>query len=310
MTTTNHRPRPRQETRPGPRQSSISRPPRPRQRPSQKGRQQASRPPNPRWRRPLTLAVGSAGAVLAVVAGLVTLAAVSPSPPTAAESQAPASVVRETTGVPLGRVLAASSNGVVAPAPVVPGGPPLTLDGKRGVLFVSEESCPFCAAERWAVVVALSQFGNWQGLGATTSAANDVYPDTATFSFRSASFSSDKIGFSSAELFDNRGRRLQKLSPLQKQLVSKYDVPPYVDSAAQSGSVPFLDIDNRFVLAGAQYSPALLAGLTVTQIAAQLSDPQSPIAVAVEASAGRIVAAISQIVGAPPQGAPGSPQSS
>ena len=59
-----------------------------------------------------------------------------------------------------------------------------------------------------------------------------------------------------------------------------FDVPPYVNSADQSGAVPFLDIANRYVLAGAQYDPQVLAG----QIASQLSNPSSPVAQLVSAA--------------------------
>ena len=55
-------------------------------------------------------------------------------------------------------------------------GPPLTIGGKPAIVFVSEESCPFCAAERWSLVVALSHFGTWSHLGFTTSSAADVRP--------------------------------------------------------------------------------------------------------------------------------------
>ena len=35
-------------------------------------------------------------------------------------------------------------------------GRPLVVGGKPAIVFVSEESCPFCAAERWSLAVALS----------------------------------------------------------------------------------------------------------------------------------------------------------
>ena len=59
-------------------------------------------------------------------------------------------------------------------------GPPLTVGGKPTIVFISEESCPFCAAERWSPTVALAQFGTWSQLGITKSAATDIYPNTAT----------------------------------------------------------------------------------------------------------------------------------
>ena len=62
-------------------------------------------------------------------------------------------------------------------------------------------------------------------------------------------------------------------------------MPPYVNSADQSGAVPFLDIANHYILAGAQYNPQVLAGLPAAQIASQLSNPSSPVAKAIDGSA-------------------------
>ena len=73
-------------------------------------------------------------------------------------------------------------------------------------------------------------------------------------------------------------------------------MPPYVNSADQSGAVPFLDLANRYILAGAQYSPQVLAGLSAAQIASQLSNPSSPVAQAVDGSAKVIITAIGQVL--------------
>ena len=54
-------------------------------------------------------------------------------------------------------------------------------------------------------------------------------------------------------------------------------------------------IANRYILAGAQYNPQVLAGLSAAQIASQLGNPSSPVARAVDGSAQVIVAAIDQI---------------
>jgi len=155
-------------------------------------------------------------------------------------------------------------------------GPPLTIGGKPAIVFVSEESCPFCAAERWPLAVALAHFGTWSHLGSTTSSATDIYPNTATLSFRTAQYSSAELTLRTTELADNAGRPLQAQTPLDTKLIDSYDVPPYVNSADQSGAVPFLDIANHYILAGAQYDPQVLAGLSAAQIASQLSNPSSP----------------------------------
>ena len=73
-------------------------------------------------------------------------------------------------------------------------------------------------------------------------------------------------------------------------------MPPYVNSADQSGAVPFLDIGNQYILAGAQYNPQVLAGLSTAQIASQLRNPSSPVAKAIDGSASVIIAAISHVL--------------
>jgi hypothetical protein len=184
----------------------------------------------------------------------------------------------------------------ITPLQTVNTGSTLSIGGRVGIVFVSEESCPFCAAERWAVVIALSHFGTWRHLGATTSSSTDIYPSTATFSFRDASYTSRYLALRTTELTDNAGHPLQPLTALDTSLLDRYDVPPYVNSADQSGAVPFLDIDNHYVLAGAQYDPQVLAGLSIRQIAARLDDPASQVAKAVDGSANVLIAAIEQLL--------------
>ena len=249
-------------------------------------------------RRRLLIAVGSVTAVLAVAVALVAVKLTS-SPPAAAghESAAAAAVVRQVTTVPAA-VLARASSGQAATAlePVKAAGPPLTVGGKPAIVFVGEESCPFCAAERWSLIVALSHFGTWTNLGSTTSSATDVYPNTATFSFRTAGYHSTQLTLRTTELTDNAGHPLQPQTALDSRLIGTYDVPPYVNSADQSGAVPFLDIANRYVLAGAQYNPQVLAGLSSAQIASQLRNPASPVAQAIDGSANVIIAAIHSVL--------------
>jgi len=105
-----------------------------------------------------------------------------------------------------------------------------------------------------------------------------------------------ELALRTTELTDNAGRPLQAQTPLDTSLIGTFDVPPYVNSADQSGAVPFLDIANRYVLAGAQYDPQVLAGLSAAQIASQLSNPASPVATAIDGSAQVIVAAINQVL--------------
>ena len=43
-------------------------------------------------------------------------------------------------------------------------GSPLTAKGRPEVLCVGTEYCPYCAAQSWALIVALSRFGMFTGL--------------------------------------------------------------------------------------------------------------------------------------------------
>jgi hypothetical protein len=258
-------------------------------------------------RRRLLVAIGAVTAVLAVVVALVAIKLTSaPARPVATESAASSVIVRQVSTVPAAVLTGASTGQVITPLQAVQGsGPPLSIGGKPAIVFVSEESCPFCAAERWSLAVALSHFGTWSHLGSTTSSATDVYPSTATLSFRTAVYRSSELTLRTTELADNAGHALQAQTSLDTRLIQTFDVPPYVNSADQSGAVPFLDIANRYILAGAQYSPQVLAGLSAAQIASQLANPSSPVAQAIDGSARIIVAAIDQVLAGHAGGGPG-----
>ena len=250
-------------------------------------------------RRRFLVPIAAVTAVLAIVGVLVAvkLSSGPASAATASESLASSAVVRQVTTVPAGVLTRVSPGQAATPLQTVKAaGPPLTVGGKPAIVFVSEESCPFCAAERWSLAVALSHFGTWSDLGSTASSATDVYPNTATLSFRAARYHSTELMLRTTELADNAGRPLQAQTALDTRLIGTFDVPPYVNSADQSGAVPFLDIANHYILAGAQYSPQVLAGLSAPQIASQLSNPSSPVAKAIDGSAQILIAAIDQVL--------------
>ena len=72
--------------------------------------------------------------------------------------------------------------------------------------------------------MALAHFGTWSNLGSTRSAATDVYPNTATFSFRAAHYRSAEITLRTTELTDNAGRELQSETPLDVKVIGACDV--------------------------------------------------------------------------------------
>jgi len=179
-------------------------------------------------RRRLLVAIASVTAVLAVVVALVAVKlTATPARLVASESPASSVVVRQVTTVSATVLTRVSPGQAITPLQTVKtSGPPLRIGAKPVIVFVSEESCPFCAAERWSVAVALSHFGTWSHLGTTTSSATDVYPNTATLSFRTAHYQSTELTLRTTELADNAGRPLQAQTALDTRLIDAFDAPP------------------------------------------------------------------------------------
>jgi hypothetical protein len=267
---------------------------------------QATRPPAPFGQR-------YKGWLLAVAVALIALAGIvifalkfgpSNDGKEQAAGNAPAdpAVVAALTGIPQS-VYDAVGAGSAANPPAAISAPALTQDGKPQLLYVGAEYCPYCAAERWALIAALSRFGTFSNLHTARSSSSDIYANTPTFTFYGAGYSSPYLSLSAVEQTtsqpDGRGgyTPLQSLSADQQAIFNQFNRPPYVSSA---GAIPFLDIGGKFVLSGATYDPGLLSGEDWSQIAAQLSNPSSKEAQAIVGSANLITAAICQSTGQQP----------
>ena len=176
----------------------------------------------------------------------------------------------------------------------------LQLGSKPGVFYLGAEPCPLCAAERWSFLVASSRFGEWSNLGTAQSASDDVDPNTQTFTFSRARFSSPYISLRTVDLSKLNGRPavLQKLTAAEKRAYTSLDVATYFPD--NPGTFPFVDFANRVVFAGASYDPLQLQGLTRAQIAADLSDVSSPVTKSIVATANYMSAAICSIDGEKP----------
>lgn len=202
---------------------------------------------------------------------------------------AAATVIQQVTHVPTA-TLDTVGIGSVKTAPTALSGAALTQNGKPQVLYIGAEYCPFCAAQRWGVVVALSRFGTFTNLGQTASSPSDVHPNTATLTFHGATYTSSRITFTGKEKQSNQVKGnsyapLDTLTAAESATVKKYD---------PTGGIPFLDIGGKYLINGASYDPTVLHGQTHAQIAAALSDPASAIARGVDGTANVITAAICQ----------------
>lgn len=238
-------------------------------------------------RRRLTIAISAIGAIVVVVVALVLFSVFAPKQgptPTGPLDPAVASALGSIPASAFDQV--GAGQGVVQPPKAIQA-PPLTRDGKPGVLYVGAEYCPFCAAERWPFVVAMARFGQFSGLQATTSgAAPEAYPNTATVSFHGASYTSQYLGFTGVETQTNTNQPLDTLSPDDKTLVQTYN---------PGGGIPFIDFGGKAVSNGASFDPQLLAGKSQADIAKEIADPNSAVGKAVLGSANVISAQLCQL---------------
>ncbi|MGI0046702.1 MAG: DUF929 family protein [Nitrosotalea sp.] len=159
----------------------------------------------------------------------------------------------------------------------------LTSGGKPVVLYIGAEYCPYCAAERWALVSALSKFGTFSNLQYMLSSSTDVYPSTPTISFYGSTYTSPYISFQSVEVQDRAGNPLQTPTSDQKGILATY---------GQNGGIPFVDVANQYVFTGSQFPPSTLAGMSWFQIGEQLNDSNSNVAKAIDGAANIITSDI------------------
>jgi hypothetical protein len=264
-------------------------------------------------RRRLLIASGSIIVVIAVVVAFIVIKA--NNKPATSSSNGPtgsalASVVSKVTNVPastLDKVGSGSFTGKIQP---VSGGTPLTSGGKPEMLYMGAEYCPYCAAERWAMIVALSRFGTFSGLSTVHSSTTDTPSNISTFTFHGSSYTSKYLTFTPVEMQTNvvdpsTGNYpvLEKPTAAQQALITKYDAPPYVSSSAQAGAIPFIYFGGKYVSIGASYDSTLLSGLKWDQIAADLSNPNSPVTKAIGGTANHLTAAICKLTGNQPASA-------
>ncbi len=217
-------------------------------------------------------------------------------------------VSAQTTAVPSSAVAAAAqlalgSKRIPFTGPrITPHLPLLTLGGKPELLFVGSEACPFCAVERWGMIVALSQFGTFTNLHLMQSDTTEP-PVVRTFTFAGSGYRSPYISFVPVEAISNVPKGfgfapLQRLTAGEHALLRRFDLPT---------QTPFIDVANRFESVGSTVPPMLLAGMSWPRIASSLTDPASIPAQAVAGEAETLTAELCEATGGNPQSVCASP---
>jgi thiol-disulfide isomerase/thioredoxin len=241
--------------------------------------------------------------VIAVVVVFLLLGRSSPSTSSSSSSSnplAPASVLNAVTGVSPTVSSTIAAGGVSDPLQPV-SGTPAALTGANGrpeLFYFGAEFCPYCAAERWSVVIALSRFGTFSDLHLTMSDANpNDIPDTHTFTFDGSSYTSQYLDFAAIESEDRNGNTLQTPTAAEQAILNADDPP---QSAGEGNPIPFQDLANRYLVSGSGVNPELLQGMTWQQIASTLTDTQNQVAQAIIGNANWLTAGICEVTGNQP----------
>src|SRR5262252_716696 len=204
----------------------------------------------------------------------------------------PASVASQVTGVPAATLDKVGQGTVPTFArgqpPFTPGsGAALTSGGKPEMLYIGAEYCPYCAAMRWSMAVALSRFGQLSTpLHGIHSSSTDVNPNTATLTFYKTGYHSPYLAFTPVETTTVSKTLLQNPTKAQSAVWAKYEPDP------NTRGYPFIAFSNKQVMKGPIYDAAVLQGKSWSQIAAALKDPTSPVSHSVVGAANYITGAI------------------
>jgi hypothetical protein len=246
------------------------------------------------WQKPFNWAGGGAVVVLVVVLLVVLLLPPGNGlQPVSTPTKVPAAVLTAVTDPGLHSFATVGAGGQPGELSRLTGTKPLTDSaGKTEVIYVGAEFCPYCAGERWSLIMALSRFGTFTGLKEMSSSSTDDDPNTSTFTFVDSSYTSQWVDFAPVEEEDQSQNALQTPSTSVEQIFTTYDQEPYTNSAAGEPGFPFLDIGGVYVLYQTSFDPAILQGLSWKQIAADLGNPDSSVTRAIVGNANWLTAAI------------------
>jgi hypothetical protein len=257
--------------------------------------------------RRLFIAGGAVLAVIVIVVAFVLVKANSHSSNVAGGASngptgaALTSVVNDVTKVPAATLDKAGDGGSSLSSAIKPiTAAALTSNGKPEIFYDGAEYCPYCAAARWGMVVALSRFGTFTGLKTVHSSTTDSPANIPTWTFYGSTYTSKYVTFTPVEettnVPDANGYTpLQTPTAAQQALVKAND---------PNGSIPFIDYGGKYVQVGdlPMLGPSNLSG-TWSKIASDLKDPTSANGKAILSAANFTTAAICELTGNQPASA-------
>jgi hypothetical protein len=248
-----------------------------------------------RRRRRTWIAATATAVVVIVIAVLVVVGLSSGTAKAAPRTAVPPATSHALQSVPLTTLVAASSK-VTNLNPATPlNGPPLTSGNKPEFLYIGAEFCPICAAQRWAMVVALSHFGTFTNLQQTRSAVRDG--NIATLSFYGSTYSSPYLTFTPVETTTNqpKGNYYQPLETPTAQQQALW-------SSTLGGNLtfPFLYMGGKYLLNTSQYPPTLLEGHNFNDIASSVGSNNTTIGANIDASAAALIKYLCGVTGQKP----------
>jgi thiol-disulfide isomerase/thioredoxin len=205
----------------------------------------------------------------------------------------PASVMKNITSVPASTLNTVGIGSVLSynPQPISSvSNTKLVSGGKPEMLYIGAEFCPYCAAERWGMAVALSRFGTFSPLKGIHSSSTDTDPNTPTLTFYKSTYTSKYLVFTPVENETVDKTLLQTPTASQQALWNDYNANSY----------PFIDFGNQYVIKAPSYDPGVLANMSWAQVASALHNPSTAAAQGADGAANLITAAICKMTGGQP----------
>ncbi len=156
-----------------------------------------------------------------------------------------------------------------------------TKDGKPVVTYVGAEFCPFCAMERWSLVLALNRFGSFSGLQPDVSTANDRPANIPTMTFRKATYKSKYLVFKPYETRDREGNPLEN-PPQSVATIMQRENP--------GGGIPWMDFGGKMTSSGSTYQAPQMSNKSSEWVMSQLKKPDSKLAQQIVGAANTLTA--------------------